>query len=104
MCIPHQIERRRTMTATPYSLTDNWSATNRYTAGANIDVCLSNPLSDADHIIAWTTTTSDTAPTITVSQGNKIRPLDGRAMSLISGDRLWMAVHHRTAGSATLEV
>lgn len=90
------------MALTNYSLTPAASATNRYTAAADIDVRLSNP--SEWHVMAWTLTTSDVAPVAEPSNWNKIKPLEGQAMTLTMGERLWMACPSGRPLVAALEV
>lgn len=93
------------MSATEYTLAGSWNATARYTAAADTDVLLVNPLSERDQIILFTTTTSDTAPAIAPQRAAFIRYGDApRSMKLLAGERLWIAAYGRSAGLAVLEI
>jgi ligand-binding sensor domain-containing protein len=93
------------MTAAVYNVTNEWSATNRYTAGSQIDALIIDPFIGSQGRIAWTTTLSDTVPTITPEQAAKL-PQDGtQPLVLNSGERLWLAIvgSSSNTGTATLE-
>ena len=77
------------MAQNPYTATTFWSADARYTAGADVDILLSN--ASGQHTLLWIITTTDTVPTSPVASGNPIKPDSSRAMQLLSGERLWLA-------------
>lgn len=80
------------MASTPYSLTPEWTAANRYTAAAAVDIRLSNR--DPGRAIYFTITTSDVIPTVAVDEASILAPYDAQAMTLSNGDRVWMASLH----------
>jgi hypothetical protein len=92
----------KAMTATVYAAQSAWNSAARYTAAAFISVRIQN--NGNIRTVYWTTTTSDTAPTIAVTQGNILEPLQAQPMELLSGERLWMAVDGVTTQDVTLEV
>lgn len=87
------------MATTVYTLESGWSATNRYTAGSETDVQVSNP--NDTTAIHWTITTSDTVPSTDPANANKILVGDKQSLTLATGDRLWVC---GSKGYATLEV
>lgn len=91
------------MAIATYNLTPLAIAANRYTAAAQIDINLANPSMAAADVVCWTTTTTDTAPTVSPALWNKIPALGDKAMTLPSGTRLWLACHVGTAPVASLE-
>lgn len=82
---------------TIYTLTSEWNATNRYTAGSETDVLLSNV---GRGWLRWATTTTTTAPTILENTGHKVSGNNPRAMTLAAGTYLWLVGE----GKAALEV
>lgn len=79
---------------TTYTLTGAWSSTNRYTAGSETDVLLSNT---GTGLMRFATTTDDTAPTLDVAEAHPLQNGQGRAMTLAAGTRLWLAGAGQTA-------
>lgn len=88
------------MASTSYDLVDKWTSTNRYTASADVDALIA-PKSGA--IVVYEITDSDTAPTIEVADALPVYPNKDRALSLKSGERLWLATVESVA-KATLGV
>ena len=72
------------MADTDYDLTTAISATNRYTAAADVDVLLS---ASGAFQLRWSITPDDTAPTV---KGHPLDPNRSQALQLKTGDRLWM--------------
>ena len=75
------------MASTEYTLTADWSATNRYTAGADVDVLISNP---SGYSLRFELTGTDATPALAARRGHPIGPGQSRAMQLTSGERLWL--------------
>lgn len=86
------------MASTYFDLEDDWSATNRYTAAADVDILVSN---SGGYAVRWSITSNDTAPTIPVSRAHVLGIGDRLPLQLSSGERLWLA---GTNADATLEV
>lgn len=71
-----------------YTTTRQWSAVNRYTAAAEVDIIISNTGGNTAH---FDVTNDDAEPPMPVIQGHPVQPGKSRAMKLKSGERLWMA-------------
>ena len=88
------------MASTVFDLTDDWSATNRYTAAADVDIQIS-ATSGGD--VRFDITPDDTAPAIPAGNGHPVRAGRTQALQLKTGDRLWLVT--TSAGArATLGV
>ena len=76
------------MATTQYNLDRLWQASARYTAAGDIDVLITNP---TQFPAFWWITTNDTAPTINYETANPIGALGSQAISLATGERVWLA-------------
>lgn len=86
-------------TTTTYTLTNDWSASARYTAAAETPVRVSNP---NDHTaIKMVITDGDTTPSDDPSGCLTILPGQSTTTTLATGERLWVMGQ---TGFATLEV
>ncbi|MAC76746.1 MAG: hypothetical protein CML66_01610 [Rhodobacteraceae bacterium] len=84
--------------ATPYNLTPDWTATNRFEAVTAGEILLSNT---GGFDIRWTRTPDAAAPAPMPLQATILRPGESRSLSLKAGEYLWLAA--RPQGSAIVE-
>lgn len=82
------------MATTAYSLADDWTTQNRFTANGETDIILSNT---GSRVVTWSLTDDDTEPSISSKQGHPILPFQNQAMRLKDGERIWIAGANATA-------
>ena len=71
------------------NLTIGWTAGNRITAAAAGDYAIGNP--GFVYSIRFTVTESDTVPSLDPRQADMVPPRERAGLSLVAGDRLWLA-------------
>jgi len=93
------------MTATTYAPIATWDATNRYTASGVTPAKINNA---HPHLpLFWTTTLSDTLPSVPVASANRVSCLGTDRIELLDTERLWLAFPGATVtmtDAATIEV
>lgn len=84
--------------ATPYDLTPDWTASNRYEAAVAGQVLLSNT---GGFDIRWSKTADTTPPAPAPLQATILRPGESRSLSLKAGECVWLAA--RPSGTAIID-